>query len=75
VAGVVRGDTLVLRTDVAIGRAMTVDARGRIYVPQWLRRHPGILVGTHIEGNAAAVVVVPATLFDAIGDRLLERVR
>lgn len=75
VAGVVSGDTLVLRTDVAIGCVMTVDARGRIYVPQWLRRHPGFLVGTHVEGNAAAVVVVPATLFDAIGDRLLERVR
>ena len=54
---------------------MTVDVRGRIYLPVWLRRHPGFLVGTHVEGKAAAVVVVPAALFDAIGDRLLERVR
>jgi len=46
VSGVVRGETLVLRTDVAVGRAMTVDARGRVYVPQWLRRHPSFLVGT-----------------------------
>jgi len=36
--------------------------------PQLPRRH-----ATGDEG--AAVVVVPATLFDTIGDRLLERVR
>jgi len=75
VAGVVRGDTLVLRPGLVAGRSMTVDARGRIYLPQWLRRHPSFLVGTHLQGNAAAVVVVPATLFDTIGDRLLDRVR
>ena len=54
---------------------MTVDGRGRIYLPQWLRRHPRFLVGTHDEDQEPAVVVVPAVLFDAIGDRLLERVR
>ena len=75
VSGVVRGDTLVLRPDLAVGRAMTVDARSRVYLPAWLRRHPGFLVGAHTDDDGAAVVVIPATLFDAIGDRLLERVR
>lgn len=77
VDGVVRGDTLVLRPAPVAGRSMTVDARGRIYLPQWLRRHPSFLVGTHHHDDAGevAVVVVPATLFDVVGDRLLERVR
>lgn len=75
VSAVVRGDTLVLRTDADGGRAMTLDARGRIYLPQWLRRHPSFLIGTHQGADDIAVVVVPAVLFDAIGDRLLERVR
>ncbi len=61
VDGVVRGDTLVLRPGVVDGRSMTVDARGRIYLPQWLRRHPGFLVGTHhLDAGEVAVVVVPA---------------
>jgi len=75
VAGVVRGDTLVLRANPPVGREMTVDARGRLYLPAWLRRHANFLVGTHHDAEGAAVVVVPSTLFDAIGDRLLERVR
>ena len=75
VSAVVRGDTLVLRPDRAVGRATTVDARGRIYLPVWLRRHAGFLIGTHTNEDEAAVVVVPAVLFDAIGDRLLERVQ
>ena len=75
VSGVVRGDTLVLRPDLDAGRAMTVDARGRLYLPVWLRRHAGFLVGTNHDADVVSVVVVPAVLFDAIGDRLLERVR
>lgn len=75
VTGVVRGDTLVLRADLDVGRAMTVDPRGRLYLPFWLRRHAGFLVGTHHDADGTAVVVVPAVLFDAIGDRLLDRVR
>ncbi len=75
VSGVVRGDTLVLRSEPTAGRSMTVDGRGRIYLPVWLRRHPGFLIGAHADGDDASVVVVPAVLFDAIGDRLLERVR
>jgi hypothetical protein len=55
---------------------MTVEARGRIYLPGWLRRHPGFLAGSHHDAaGEVAVVVVPAALFDAVGDRLLERVR
>lgn len=75
VAGTVRGDTLVLRPDLVGGRAITVDGRGRVYLPAWLRRNPGFLVGTHHGAGEIAVVVVPAVLFDAIGDRLLKRVR
>lgn len=75
VAGVVRGDTLVLRPGAVDGRSMTVDGRGRIYLPVWLRRHPGFIVGTHHDAGEVAVVVVPAVLFDAVGDRLLERIR
>lgn len=75
VSGVLRGDTLVLRASLGAGRAMAVDGRGRIYLPQWLRRHPRFLVGTNDEDEKPAVVVVPAVVFDAIGDRLLERVR
>lgn len=47
VSGVVRGDTLVLRPNEVNGRSMTVDGRGRVYLPVWLRRHPGFLIGTH----------------------------
>ena len=75
VSGVVRGDTLVLRPGAGNGRSMTVDSRGRIYLPVWLRRHPGFLIGTHTLPADPAVVIVPAALFDAMGDQLLERVR
>ena len=75
VSGVVRGDTLVLRPGAGNGRSMTVDGRGRIYLPVCLRRHPGFLIGTHILPADLAVVIVPAALFDAMGDQLLERVR
>ncbi|MDZ7676241.1 MAG: hypothetical protein U5K30_14385 [Acidimicrobiales bacterium] len=51
VSGVVRGDTLVLRTQAGNGRAMTVDGRGRIYLPVWLRRHTGFLIGTHHDAD------------------------
>lgn len=53
---------------------MTVDVRGRIYLPVWLRRHPDFLIGTHTADDPA-VVIVPAAVVDAIGDQLLERVR
>lgn len=75
VSGVVRGDTLVLRTGAGNGRSMTVDRRGRLYLPVWLRRHHGFLIGTHTAPDDPAVVIVPAALFDAVGDQLLERVR
>ena len=40
VSGIVRGDSLVLRPQVEGGRAMTIDGRGRVYLPVWMRRHP-----------------------------------
>lgn len=75
VSGIVRGDALVLRPDAEDGRSMTVDGRGRIYLPVWLRRHPGFLIGTYAATAERAVVVVPAVLFDAVGDQFLARVR
>ena len=75
VSGVVRGDTLVLRPGAGNGRSMTVDRRGRLYLPVWLRRHPGFLIGTHSAPDDRAVVIVPASVFDAMGDQLLERLR
>lgn len=74
-SGLVRGGTLVLRPHADSRRAVTVDGRGRIYLPVWLRRHPSFPIGTHTDPDQQTVVVVPAALFDAIGDRLLERVR
>jgi len=53
---------------------MTVDVRGRIYLPVWLRRHPGFLIGTHT-ANDPAVVIASAALFDSFGHQLLERDR
>lgn len=75
VSGVVRGDTLVLRPGAGNVRSMTVDGRGRLYLPVWLRRHPGFLIGTHKALDDRAVVIVPASVFDAMGVQLLERVR
>lgn len=76
VSGAVRGDTLVLRPGTTTGRAMTVDVRGRIYLPVWLRRHPGFLIGTHTRPDEdPAVVIAPAALFDSFGHQLLERHR
>ncbi|MGH9156344.1 MAG: hypothetical protein ACRD1K_11045 [Acidimicrobiales bacterium] len=75
VSGVVRGDTLVLRPGAGNGRSMTVGGRGRLYLPVWLRRHHGFLIGTHTAPEDPAVVIVPAALVDTMGDQLLERVR
>ncbi len=75
VSGTVRGDTLVLRPGTNSGLAMTLDGRGRIYLPVWLRRHAGFFIGTHATADDPAVVIVPASLFDAVGDQLVERVR
>lgn len=74
VTGIARGDSLVLRPHAQGGRRMRIDGRGRIYLPVWMRRHPGFLIGTH-PADEPAVVIVPAALVDAIGDQLLERVR
>ena len=53
---------------------MTIDGRGRIYLPVWMRRHPGLLIGARAP-DEPAVVMVPAAVVDAIADELLERVR
>lgn len=54
---------------------MTIDGRGRLYVPVWLRRSPvpWLLVGTR--AAASIVVVAPASVLDGLGDRLLDGAR
>lgn len=53
------------------GRRITVDRRGRLYVPAWLRQgaRTWLLVGT--QAAASIVVVAPRSLLDGLGDRLL----
>ena len=72
VSGVACGEALVLRPAGADrGRAMTVDRRGRIYLPVWLRRYPSFLIGIRTVGDPV-VVVVPASVLDAMGDQIAE---
>lgn len=72
VAALTCGDVLVLRQLPAPGRALTIDARGRCYVPAWLRDHGELLVGaSHL---VATVLITPAETLDALGDRLLDQV-
>lgn len=73
IGGEVRGlchrTALVLQADGA-GRSMTIDGRGRVYVPVWLRRGStsGLLVGTHLA--TSIVVVAPTAVLDELADRL-----
>lgn len=70
VRGICHRVALTLRPDGA-GAPMTVDGRGRVRVPAWLRR-PGVdalLVGTH--RSVAVVVVAPATVLHGLGDALV----
>jgi hypothetical protein len=54
------------------GAVATVDGRGRLYLPVWLRQaaadHSTVLVGTAIETRL--VVVASVDVLDGIGDRL-----
>jgi hypothetical protein len=68
----VSGGVLVLDVGDGPGHPVTVDSRGRAYLPAWLRV-PAVLVATHPQD--AAVLLVDATVLDPIGDQLLHRVR
>lgn len=68
VAGFCQGDALVLRRAGA-GRPMTVDRRGRVYLPAAMRHQDAaLLVGAH-RGNDV-VVIVPVTVLERLGDVL-----
>ncbi|HMJ74465.1 MAG TPA: hypothetical protein VK507_00745 [Iamia sp.] len=67
VRGLCNTTALVLRA-IGRGRTITVDRRGRIYVPMWLRRGPSYLIGAR--ADSATVVLVPVTVLDALGDDL-----
>lgn len=66
--GVCRRAALVLRADG--GGRRTVDRRGRLYVPAWLRRGPdaGLVVGTHLA--TLIVVVTSSSWLDGLGDEV-----
>ena len=70
VAGVCNRVALVVRPDGA-GAPLTVDGRGRLRVPAWLRRVDAtmLLIGTH--AAAATVLVAPTHVLDGLGDVLV----
>ena len=70
VCGLCRGVALVLRVE-GRGRRITVDRRGQLYVPAWLRHgaRTWLLVGTRVA--AQIVVVAPLSVLDGLGDRLV----
>jgi hypothetical protein len=70
VRGVCHRVTLVL-ADGGAGAPMTVDGRGRLCVPAWLRRGPtsSVLVGTN--HTTELVMVAPTTVLDGLGDVLV----
>jgi hypothetical protein len=67
---------VVVRPD-GPGAAATVDGRGRLFVPVWLRQAtfemPVVLVGTATDSGL--VVVAPVGVLDGIGDLLAGDVR
>lgn len=74
VRGVCHRVALVLSPDGA-GAAMSVDARGRLRIPEWLRQGPptSMVVGTR--GGTPVVVVAWTTVLDGLGDLLLGQPR
>jgi bifunctional DNA-binding transcriptional regulator/antitoxin component of YhaV-PrlF toxin-antitoxin module len=70
VRGVCHRVVLVLSADGA-GAALTVDSRGRLCVPAWLRRGAmsSLVVGTNHANEL--VVVAPTTVLDGLGDVLV----
>jgi hypothetical protein len=64
-----RGDALLVCPSPAAGRPRTVDARGRLYVPTWLRTNTALLVGARTADRL--VVLTPTRLLDALGERLV----
>jgi hypothetical protein len=62
------GPTALALQPAGRGRAITIDRRGRIYVPAWLRQRPSYLIGTR--ADPATVVIAPTTVLDDLGDDL-----
>lgn len=61
---------LVVAPDGA-GAAMTVDSRGRLVVPAWLRRGPDAGMVVAIRRDTPVIVVAPTTVLDGLGDILV----
>ncbi|MGI8662239.1 MAG: hypothetical protein ACR2LQ_03395 [Acidimicrobiales bacterium] len=64
-----RDATLVLGKE-ASGRRLSIDGRGRLYVPMLLRRGPvpWLLVGANVADSI--VVVAPISVLDGLGEQL-----
>jgi bifunctional DNA-binding transcriptional regulator/antitoxin component of YhaV-PrlF toxin-antitoxin module len=68
VRGLSRRLALVLRRDGA-GAVLSVDGRGRLYLPVGMRRTDAVLIGTQIDRSL--VIVAPVEVLDGIGDLLV----
>jgi len=67
VAGICQRDALVLCVH-GDGRPMTIDRRGRAYLPVAMREQTALLVGA--QSDDSVVVITPATVLDRLGDVL-----
>jgi hypothetical protein len=65
--GICDGDALVLGRAGA-GRPVTVDLRGRLYLPVAMRDDTALLVGAHRANEV--VVIVAVTVLERLGDVL-----
>lgn len=70
VSGVCHSDAFVVRA-AGDGRRLTIDQRGRLYVPAWVRRggNASLIVGTRHRDRI--VVLAAPTVLDRVGDVLI----
>lgn len=70
VSGVCHRDAFVVRSG-GDGRRLTIDRRGRLYVPAWVRRGDivSLIVGTRHADQT--VVIIATSVLDHVGDGLI----
>ena len=70
VSGVCHRDTFIVRGG-GNGRRLTIDRRGRLYVPAWVRRGDiaSLIVGTRNVDQT--VVIIATSVLDHVGDDLI----
>ena len=69
-SGVCHRDTFIVRGG-GNGRRLTIDRRGRLYVPAWVRRGDiaSLIVGTRNVDQT--VVIIATSVLDHVGDDLI----